>query len=62
MFKKHWFYRLGPKKYEKSIGFIDSVQKSIKKHWFYRLGPKKYQKSIGFIDPATEFVKKALVL
>ena len=47
--KKQWFYRLGPKKYQK-------------KHWFYRLGPKKYQKSIGFIDPATENVNITLVL
>ena len=30
-FKKRWFYRLAPKKYQKSIGVIDLVQKSIKK-------------------------------
>ena len=62
MFKKHWFYRLGPKKYQKSIGFIDVVKKVLKKHWFYRLGPKKYQKSIGFIDSFQKSIKKALVL
>ena len=28
-FKKHWFYRLGQKKYQTSTGFIDRVPKSI---------------------------------
>ena len=33
--KKHWFYRLGPKKYPKTYGLIDSVKKVSKNHWFY---------------------------
>ena len=36
--KKHWFDGLGQKTYQKSIGFIDSVQKSIKKAMVLKIG------------------------
>ena len=74
--KKHWFYSIRPKKYQKTIGFTVSVRKSIKKalilqypsekvvknNWFYTIRPKKYQKTIGFTDRATKNVEKPLVL
>ena len=76
MFKKHWFYSIGLKKYSKSSGFTASgpksmqkalvlqyrAQKVLKKQWFYSIGPKKELKSIGFTDRATGNVTKALVL
>jgi len=49
MFKRRWFYNLGPNKYQKSIGFIHRVQKSVKK-------------GIGFIDRVQTSINKALVL
>ena len=30
VFKKHWFYSIGPKKYQKSIGFTDRATESVK--------------------------------
>ena len=40
----------GPYKYQKDIGFIDSVQQ------------KKYEKEIGFIESVKKSIKKRLVL
>ena len=46
---KHWFYSIGPKTYKKQLVLQTGPPKWLKNHWFYRPGHRKHEKNIGFI-------------